>query len=404
MNDLENRLRASFHQQVNVPVPLAGLAGSVVVAARRRRRIEAAGALAAVVAVAGVVAVAASSGTPTTTRPVVPASQPPTAVNEVATRGWVEGLAHDALPHLATPVTVGTRAVFPEATASVIGVAQQVVAGTPLASGVLLTTSPVEGSSGDVTRLTVLSPHGNLHELAQDVVYGHAVDASGTRVAFGYLQGGKDVVVNIATGAVLAERTLPGPFGAGTPFAFYGDEVLMTVGDGAAVSAQAWNTVTGKVRTIGSAADSYWGGYGIAPGSDVVALRQGDGTCVAVSHLAQVGDLWTVCDGVYGGFSPDGRSLLMVADPAGPDRVFQPTRVRDALTGTVTGTPALPEHGVLAVGWSDDRTLAAVVRVEDGSPGGPVVLVVTCPLSGAPCTAHEQLPDTKLGWVVGARG
>jgi hypothetical protein len=396
--DLETRLRDSFAHQVTEAPAALDLPDTVVARGRRvrtRQRLAAGTGALAVVATVAVLS-AAGGSRPAGLQVAHDPTPTPSAVPRLAAPdSWVQGLAHDTTSRLATPVFVGGRLVLPGRTATVAGVEGDVYAATAVAGGVVVSFAAPDQTA----QLSFASAAGEMRQLDPRATFGHAVDPTGTKVAFGSYGTADNRVVEIATGRLLARATLTDKAGPGTPVGWVGDEVLLTTGDGAAVYAKAWNTRTGAVRTI--APERYRGAYGVVGQSDLVALHQGDGTCVAVSYLHQKGDLWTTCAGWYVGFSPDGSRLLLSerSETGQP----QGATVHDAKTGALRGRIALPPQGVLSVGWSDDATVAAVVRVLD--PAGTVtVLVVTCPTDGKACTSHDQLADVASAWVANARG
>lgn len=407
MNDLENRLRESFQHQVETPPTALSYADSAIARGRRvrRTRVLTAG-VAGVALAAGVLVLAVpgassrsvaplGSSAPATNEPSADPSQPP---ESVASHDWLSRLSTGTEPALGTVALAGDRALFPGAAATVDGIQQVVYAATLLRHGELLVSTGA--SSGQKGRLLVLSPDGSSRVLAEDVNQGHAVDPSGTKVAFGYEHSGEDVVMDLATGHVLAQTSVDDPAGSGRPVAWVGDRVVMTVGDGGAVFAKVWDTAVGTVRTIGPEA-RYYGAEGGVPGTDLVALDTSDGSCFGVSHLDQSGDLWQTCDGFFGGFSPDGQQVLARY----PGNAAHAVRVLDAQTGAAAGTVDLPADGVLAVGWSTVHDVAAVVRVPGAAGARPSVIVVTCPTDGGACSARgDVLPDTDTAFLPEARG
>ncbi len=404
MDDLETRLAAAFAHQVRQTPGMSHLAEAAARRGRqaRRRRTAVAGLSVLVLAVGALSAIVPLTGSSSPLVPGGPRSYPfPSDPQRgSADADWVSGLLpRGSSSTLATTVLASGRVFRPDSTSPVKGVNQVVHAATPLPDGsLLLSTTPAGASS---TSLVRLRPDGSQEVLDQDVSSQHAVDAGRTRVAYGYRHSGRVVVRDLATGGRRDEITVPGEDAVASPIGLVGEEVLMTVGDKHPV-AEVWNTRTGTVLPIRPSREKYRALLGATTDGAWVALRKGAGqgdkdTFGVVNRESGKANNESCC--VFGGFSPDDRQALMAPGPRQGGNEY----ATHEIDGPGTGAAQLPYLGVLAVGWSDDSTLAAVVRAPDPKKGDLVLMVVTCPTTGTACTLQGQVPDSRQAFVVNAR-
>jgi hypothetical protein len=296
-------------------------------------------------------------------------------------------------------VLLEDEVLYPGAGKPVDGVEGVVADATPFHGGLLVTWSAPEGGA----RLSFLTERGKLEDFVRgQTSFGHAVDPSGTRVAFGSF-GDHDVRVVRAGNARVLERTTGANDEArqpGTPEGWWGDQVLLSTGDGAVSGSALWDTTTGEVRPLGT------GTYGPAEAvaGDRAVLHQGDGPCTSVVALPALRRLWQTCDR-FAGVSPTGAHVLVEGTLGSGGSRYQ---VRDAATGRTTATLALPPDGVVATGWASEDAVVAVVRfIADGAESW---VVASCPTTGARChRVHEHSlgspngPAARQAFVVTAR-
>jgi hypothetical protein len=320
----------------------------------------------------------------------------PTATPSSAPFSWVADLAPRIA--LSTPVLLEDEVLYPGAGRPVSGVEGVVTAATPFHGGLLVTWSlPDRGA-----RLSFLTDRGKLEDFAGATTFGHAVDSTGTRVAFGSDEHEDMRVVRAGNAKVLLTTKGANLHGLpGTAVAWWGEKVLITSGDGADVRAFVWDTGAREVDPVGSAG-RFSGVFAVA--GDLGVMRQGDSGCSETVDLATGTRRWATCDR-FAGTSPAGRQVLLEGALASGGSRYQ---VRDAATGRTTATLALPSNGVVATGWGSEDAVVAVVRfVADGAESW---VIASCPTTGARChRVHEHSlgsangPAARLAFVVTAR-
>jgi hypothetical protein len=325
------------------------------------------------------------------------AAPSPTPTPSSAPISWVADLAPRI--SLSTPVLLEDEVLYPGAGKPVTGIEGVVQDATPFHGGLLVTWSLPEGDA----RLSFLTDRGKLEDFGGgQTSFGHAVDASGTRVAFGSYPDHEVQVVRAGNAKVLKATTAANDKARqpGTPEGWWGDQVLLSTGDGAGAGSALWDTTTGDVTPLGT------GTYTIAEAvlGDTAVLHQGDGPCTSVVTLPALRQLWQTCDRFVAA-SPVRDRVLVEVTRSGGGSSYQ---VRDAATGRTTATLALPPDGVVATGWGSEDAVVAVVRfVADGAESW---VVASCPTNGARChRVHEHSlgspngPAARQAFVVTAR-
>ena len=238
-------------------------------------------------------------------------------------------------------------------------------------------------SGADTEQLVYRGPGGHTVTLERGYIFGVAVSADGTRVAWSRTPGadadsgtGAPTVLKLATlpgGRVLASKSVP-PGGINTfpgVAAFVGSKVLLDFDQerGRHPYAQAWDPTTGRIAPLLAPRFTGRGGIVVSvdDAGDTVLLEDSE-DCLRSLSLAEPAkpDRWRVCDGQLegGALSRDGRlvtGLTRNAD-AGWDAVW----VRDARTGRLLATRVFPGTGPSAVVWeSPDWVLVSYQPLSD---------------------------------------
>lgn len=405
---IEQRVREALHDKVAQPPAVQGLADRSLRRAARTRRRRGAAAVACAVGLAVAVPVALRPETKkhpappvvsTSLRPTTSPTSPPTALPSP-----FSVLQFGGRPQV--HMLIGEKLIAPTDDASTVlppGRTKQLVASGDWRAML----------NEDSRRVFAADPEGNVKQVVDrttEPITGLAI--KGTRLAYGVQVSTGDEVatdlflIDLATGDVI--RKLAGAPDS-TVVAFSGDDVLLTVRDGADVSMGMWDVGGNAYRawrgSTGSVALDAHGGAAL--------VAHGDASCVAVVGQAPSRGRFLNCASSaigtrdrFGSFSPDGRRYAGMRETDEEEPRRWPV-VADATTGEVDDRfRAVFERAGLRVrggvdvrsqiAWTDETHLvvvgethvrqkilltcdveaaSCVIALDTGTPAAPVILL-----------------------------